>query len=70
MYRKEIEWKTTIKEELCLCTDKNTLIFYSTAWVHQPYIDKSVNLNFEAMLKETGYPSIYDKSTTTFQNKD
>lgn len=63
MFRKEMELKISIKSELCFCADKPTLTFYSTAWFQQPYIEKSVNLNFEAMLKEVGHPSLYDKSS-------
>lgn len=62
MYRKEMEMKITIKEQLCFCTDKRALLFYSTAWIQEPYIEKAVNLNFEAMLKEVGHPSLYDKT--------
>ncbi|XP_065201775.1 cyclin-dependent kinase 2-interacting protein-like [Planococcus citri] len=64
MYRREMELKISIKKEICFCADKSTLAFYSIAWLQQPYIEKMVNLNYEAMLKEAGYPSLYDKSTS------
>lgn len=58
MFRKEVELKTGIKEELFFCSNKDTLVFYEAAWLHQPYIEKFVNLNFEAMLKEVGHTSL------------
>lgn len=59
MFRKEVELKMCIKEELSFCSNKDTLIFYEAAWLHQPYIEKFVNLNFEAMLKEVGHTSLH-----------
>ncbi|XKL65166.1 hypothetical protein PGB90_005252 [Kerria lacca] len=55
MYRREIKSKVVIKEEICFCSNKNLIIFYTTSWFHQPYIDKSVNLSLEIMLKEVGH---------------
>lgn len=54
MYRKELEVKHCIKENICHAADRTTIMFYSAAWIHQPYIDNvQADLLLESMLRET-----------------
>lgn len=55
MYQKELELKQLIVENVCHTDDRNTIMFYTAAWVHQPYIDCSGTLLVESMLTETGH---------------
>ncbi len=56
MYKTELRLKLVIKEELPFCEgEKNLISFYTTAWLHQPYFEKSINSSFSAMMKEVGH---------------
>ena len=55
MYTKEMETKKAITENICHVKDRNTMMFYTSAWIHQPFIEDSCTLIIEAMLLETGH---------------
>ncbi|XP_033733695.1 cyclin-dependent kinase 2-interacting protein-like [Pecten maximus] len=54
-YRKEVKLKELLSENVCHVKDRDTMMFYTAAWVHQPYIDSSCILLLESMLTETGH---------------
>lgn len=54
-YIKELDLKIHIKENVAHSTTAANLMFFVASWVHQPYIDSSVNVSLEALLKETGH---------------
>jgi len=58
IYRRELAMKIAIKEELCFCTHRDTLVFLEAAWLQETYVDGHVCLDYEAMLKEVGYASL------------
>ncbi|XP_075216520.1 cyclin-dependent kinase 2-interacting protein-like [Lycorma delicatula] len=53
-YSKQLKLQFYIKENIAHCFNKSNAILYSAAWLYQPYIEDSINLLLEAMLKETG----------------
>jgi len=56
MYSKELELKHCITENICHATNRDVVMFYSSAWIHQPNIDTSkATLLLESMLLETGH---------------
>lgn len=55
MYDKELQLKKCISENICHASDRNTIMFYSAAWVHEPYIDLNSKLLLESALLETGH---------------
>ncbi|XP_060078939.1 cyclin-dependent kinase 2-interacting protein-like [Ylistrum balloti] len=54
-YRNELKLKELLSENVCHVKDRDTMMFYTAAWVHQPYIDNSCTLLLESMLTETGH---------------
>ncbi|KAL3874697.1 hypothetical protein ACJMK2_037672 [Sinanodonta woodiana] len=54
-YKKELSLKKMIIENVCHATDRNTMMFYIAAWIHQPYITDNATLLVESMLTETGH---------------
>lgn len=54
-YRKEMKSKELLSENVCHVKDRQTMMFYTAAWVHQPYIDTSCTVYLESMLTETGH---------------
>lgn len=55
MYKKELQLKKTIVEEIAHSADQDLMMVYLSSWLYQPYIDNSSKLLLEAMLLETGH---------------
>ncbi|XP_069494201.1 cyclin-dependent kinase 2-interacting protein [Ambystoma mexicanum] len=55
MYRKELQLKQTIVEEIAHTGDHDLMMVYLSSWLYQPYIDTSIKLLLESMLLETGH---------------
>ncbi|XP_060552433.1 cyclin-dependent kinase 2-interacting protein-like [Ruditapes philippinarum] len=53
MYSKELKLKQCISENICHGNDRQTIMFYNAAWVHEPYIESNMKLLLESMLVET-----------------
>ena len=53
MYSKELKLKQCIGENICHGKDRETIMFYNAAWVHEPYIESDMKLLLESMLLET-----------------
>ncbi|OWF53131.1 cyclin-dependent kinase 2-interacting protein-like [Mizuhopecten yessoensis] len=54
-YRREIKLKELLSKNICHVKDRDCMMFYTAAWLHQPYIDSSCILLLESMLTETGH---------------
>ncbi|XP_074651527.1 cyclin-dependent kinase 2-interacting protein-like [Tubulanus polymorphus] len=54
MYTKEYDVKVTIKENVAHTTDRNLLMTYSAAWIHQIYVQSNSKFMLESMLIDTG----------------
>ncbi|XP_071477977.1 cyclin-dependent kinase 2-interacting protein-like, partial [Diadema antillarum] len=54
MYEQELEVKRTIVEDVAHHEDRDTLMTYSSCWLHQPYILDHATIILESMLMETG----------------
>lgn len=54
-YESEFNLKVYIKENVAHATTEANLMFFIASWVHQPYIDSSVDISVETLLKETGH---------------
>lgn len=57
MYLKECELKQVIYENVCHAVSRDSVMFYTSAWVHQPYIEERAELLLQSMLTETGHVS-------------
>lgn len=57
MYQKEWKLKQVIYENVCHAISRDSVMFYTSAWVHQPYIEDRVELLLQSMLTETGHVS-------------
>lgn len=57
MYLKECELKQVIYENVCHAVSRDSIMFYTSAWVHQPYIEERAELLLQSMLTETGHVS-------------
>ncbi|XP_067151095.1 cyclin-dependent kinase 2-interacting protein isoform X3 [Apteryx mantelli] len=55
MYKKELQLKQTIVQDIAHSADQDLLMVYLSSWLYQPYIDNSSKLLLEAMLLETGH---------------
>ncbi|NXU49435.1 CINP protein, partial [Turnix velox] len=55
MYKKEMQLKQTIVEDIAHSTDQDLLLVYLSCWLYQPYIENSSRVLLEAMLLETGH---------------
>ncbi|XP_072195488.1 cyclin-dependent kinase 2-interacting protein isoform X1 [Excalfactoria chinensis] len=55
MYKKELQLKETIVQEIAHSTDQDLMMVYLSSWLYQPYLDNSSKLLLEAMLLETGH---------------
>lgn len=53
MYDKELRLKQKIAQNVAHADSRDMLMFYSTAWLHQPYVDSA--LLIEMLLLETGH---------------
>ncbi|KAK7103726.1 cyclin-dependent kinase 2-interacting protein-like [Littorina saxatilis] len=56
MYAKELHLKTEIAKTVALAETRESLMFYSAAWMHQPYIDSQMMV--KAVLMETGHQPV------------
>lgn len=57
MYLKECELKQVIYENVCHAVSRDSVMFYTSAWVHQPYVEERAELLLQSMLTETGHVS-------------
>jgi hypothetical protein len=57
MYHKEWELKQSIYENICHVISRESVMFCTSAWVHQPYLEESAELLLQSMLTETGHVS-------------
>ncbi|XP_062596564.1 cyclin-dependent kinase 2-interacting protein-like [Saccostrea cucullata] len=57
MYKKELELKQSIYENVCHADSRDSVMFFTSAWVHQPYIEERADLLLQSMLTETGHQS-------------
>uniref|UniRef100_A0A8V0Z748 Cyclin dependent kinase 2 interacting protein n=1 Tax=Gallus gallus TaxID=9031 RepID=A0A8V0Z748_CHICK len=55
MYKKELQLKQTIVQEIAHSADQDLMMVYLSSWLYQPYLDNSSKLLLEAMLLETGH---------------
>ncbi|XP_064634674.1 cyclin-dependent kinase 2-interacting protein-like [Lineus longissimus] len=55
MYKKELDLRRTIIENIAHTDDRDLMMFYTSAWLHQPYIDSDTQLLLESCLVETGH---------------
>ncbi|XP_013404602.1 cyclin-dependent kinase 2-interacting protein [Lingula anatina] len=55
MFNRELELKTTIVQNVAHVQNRETLMFYTSAWLHQPYIDKNADILIQSMVVETGF---------------
>lgn len=55
MYKKELELKQTIVQEIAHTGDQNLMMVYLSAWLYEPYVDNNTKLLLESMLLETGH---------------
>ena len=53
-YKKELEVKRIVKENIAHSSTKQELKYYIITWVHQPYIDTQTDFLLESLLQETG----------------
>uniref|UniRef100_A0A8D0GST9 Cyclin dependent kinase 2 interacting protein n=1 Tax=Sphenodon punctatus TaxID=8508 RepID=A0A8D0GST9_SPHPU len=55
MYKKELQLKQVIVQEIAHTVDQDLMMVYLSAWLYQPYIENSNKLLLESMLLETGH---------------
>ncbi|XP_078589943.1 cyclin-dependent kinase 2-interacting protein-like [Branchiostoma floridae x Branchiostoma japonicum] len=55
MYSRELKLKQGISENIAHRSDRHTMMFLASSWLHQPYIDNRSELLLESMLVETGH---------------
>ncbi|XP_071153570.1 cyclin-dependent kinase 2-interacting protein-like [Mytilus edulis] len=55
MYRKEYKLKLLVYKNICHAKDRNTMMFYTSSWLHQPYITDKSHVLLESLLLETGH---------------
>lgn len=53
MYAKEFDLKKQLASNVAHASSRETLMFYSAAWLHEPYTDSKLLL--ESLLLETGH---------------
>ncbi|XP_065449712.1 cyclin-dependent kinase 2-interacting protein isoform X3 [Chrysemys picta bellii] len=58
MYKKEIQLKQTIVQEIAHTADQDLMMVYLSSWLYQPYIENSSKLLLESMLLETGHRQV------------
>lgn len=55
MYQQEFKLKDQLYQNIAHTTDRNVMMFYTSAWLHEPYIEDNKTLLLESMLLETGH---------------
>ncbi|XP_038074025.1 cyclin-dependent kinase 2-interacting protein-like [Patiria miniata] len=55
MYSKELSLKKAILGDVAHASSRDVLMTYTSAWLHQPYIDNDATILLESMLGETGH---------------
>ncbi|XP_005093101.2 cyclin-dependent kinase 2-interacting protein [Aplysia californica] len=55
MYSKELHFKRQLCGQIAHAGTRDTMMFYSVSWMHQPYIDCVAQDFLRALLKETGH---------------
>ncbi|XP_041352395.1 cyclin-dependent kinase 2-interacting protein-like [Gigantopelta aegis] len=55
MYTKELDLKKQLCENVAHADDRTTTMFYTSAWLHQPYIDENATAILDMMLLESGH---------------
>lgn len=68
MYLKECELKQVIYENVCHAVSRDSVMFYTSAWVHQPYIEERAELLLQSMLTETGHVSWLSEKGHTLEH--
>ncbi|XP_075782659.1 cyclin-dependent kinase 2-interacting protein isoform X2 [Pelodiscus sinensis] len=58
MYKKELQLKQTIVQEIAHTADQDLMMVYLSSWLYQPYIENSSKLLLESMLLETGHRQV------------
>lgn len=59
MYKKELDLKRTIVQEIAHAAERNVMMVYLSSWLYQPYIEDSGKLLLESMLLETGHRPLH-----------
>ncbi|XP_069063407.1 cyclin-dependent kinase 2-interacting protein [Pleurodeles waltl] len=55
MYKKELDVKQTIVQEIAHTGDQDLMMVYLSTWLYEPYIDNDTKLLLESMVLETGH---------------
>uniref|UniRef100_H3A9L2 Cyclin dependent kinase 2 interacting protein n=1 Tax=Latimeria chalumnae TaxID=7897 RepID=H3A9L2_LATCH len=55
MFKKELQLKQTIVQEIAHTDDRDLMMVYLSSWLYQPYIEENYKLLLESMLLETGH---------------
>ncbi|XP_066280531.1 cyclin-dependent kinase 2-interacting protein-like [Branchiostoma lanceolatum] len=55
MYHKELKLKQAISENIAHLSDRHTMMFLASSWLHQPYMGNRRDILLESMLVETGH---------------
>ncbi|XP_046545122.1 cyclin-dependent kinase 2-interacting protein-like [Haliotis rubra] len=55
MYLSELKLKKSIAENVAHAENRQTMMFYSAAWIHQPYVEDSAQMLVESLITETGH---------------
>ena len=58
MYKEELRLKELIYQNICHAKDRNSMMFYTSSWLHQPYIGDSSEVIMESLLLETGHKKL------------
>jgi hypothetical protein len=55
MYKDEYRLKRLIYENICHVKDRNSMMFYTSSWLHQPYLTDKGQMLLDSLLLETGH---------------
>ncbi|XP_071080068.1 cyclin-dependent kinase 2-interacting protein-like [Haliotis cracherodii] len=55
MYLSELKLKKSIAENVAHAESRQIMMFYSAAWIHQPYVEDSAQMLMESLITETGH---------------
>ncbi|XP_067681624.1 cyclin-dependent kinase 2-interacting protein-like [Haliotis asinina] len=55
MYLSELKLKKSIAENVAHAENRQTMMFYSAAWIHEPYVEDSAQMLVESLITETGH---------------
>ncbi|CAL1526170.1 unnamed protein product [Lymnaea stagnalis] len=54
-FSKEFNFKTELVKQVAHADNRDTMMFYSACWLHQPYVEAQCQDLLQALLKETGH---------------